>query len=70
MNIGMALMGVFVAEFITSERGVGHAMLKAGSLYDMSEVFVGIIMISALAGIMQWMLSAVTRLRFSRFKPK
>lgn len=46
MNIGFALIGTFIAEFISSEHGLGHYILKAGGLYDMPRVFTGIILIA------------------------
>jgi NitT/TauT family transport system permease protein len=49
MNIGFALIGTFIAEFISSEFGLGHYILKAGGLYDMPRVFVGIILIALLS---------------------
>jgi NitT/TauT family transport system permease protein len=49
MNVGFALTGAFIGEFISSEAGLGHYILKASSLYDMPKVFFGIILISMLA---------------------
>jgi NitT/TauT family transport system permease protein len=34
----LALLGTFLGEFMASEAGLGHRMLKAGSLYDISLV--------------------------------
>lgn len=49
MNIGFALIGTFIAEFISSEHGLGHYILKAGGLYDMARVFVGLILMALLS---------------------
>jgi NitT/TauT family transport system permease protein len=38
LNANLALLGVFVGEYMASERGLGHAMLKAGSLYRVAHV--------------------------------
>jgi len=45
LNIGFALLGAFVGEFISAEKGVGYYMMRAGSLYDLSAVFAGAIYI-------------------------
>ncbi len=42
MNVGMALLGAFIGEFISSERGLGHLIMVAGGLFDTSLVFTGI----------------------------
>jgi NitT/TauT family transport system permease protein len=49
MNVGFALMGAFIAEFVSSEAGLGHYILKASSLYDMPRVFFGLLLISLMA---------------------
>ncbi len=46
MNISFALFGAFIGEFVSSNAGLGHYILKAGSLYDMPRVIVGIIILS------------------------
>ena len=38
LNANLALLGVFVGEYMASERGLGHAMLQAGSLYRVPNV--------------------------------
>ncbi len=49
LNISAAITGSFLGEFISSERGLGHYIFKASSLYDTSRVFLGLILISLLA---------------------
>lgn len=39
--IGFSLLGAFIGEFISANRGLGHFMLRAGSLYDIPSVFAG-----------------------------
>lgn len=48
LNIGLALLGAFIGEFISAEEGLGFMMVKASGLYDMATVIVGI---TALIGI-------------------
>lgn len=56
MNIGFAIMGTFIAEFISSEYGVGHYIIKAGGTYDTARVFVGIIALGVMSLIAQYAL--------------
>jgi len=41
LNIGFALLGAFIGEFISSEYGLGYIIVKSAGLYDMANVFVG-----------------------------
>lgn len=54
LNVGFALLGAFIGEFISSDRGLGHLVLRAGSLYDVPLVFAGSLMIVLLAFIFNW----------------
>jgi NitT/TauT family transport system permease protein len=56
MNIGFAIMGTFIAEFISSEYGVGHYIIKAGGTYDTARVFVGIFTMGAMSLAAQFFL--------------
>ena len=42
INIGFALVGAVVGEFISSQRGLGHLIYAASSLYDLNTVWVGL----------------------------
>lgn len=42
INIGFALVGAVVGEFISSQRGLGHMIYNASSLYDLNTVWVGL----------------------------
>lgn len=48
IDVGFALMGAFIGEFVSSEAGLGHYILKASSLYDMPRVLFGLFMLSML----------------------
>ncbi len=60
INVGLALMGAFIAEFVSSEAGLGHYILKAGSLYDMPRVLFGLLLICLIA---MGLTAAANRLR-------
>lgn len=49
LTVGSALLGAFVGEFIASERGLGHLILRASSLYDSATVLAGILTLAVLA---------------------
>jgi NitT/TauT family transport system permease protein len=49
ISIGLALVGAFIGEFVSSEAGLGHYILTAGALYDMPRVIFGIVLISLVA---------------------
>ncbi len=48
LNVGFALLGAFLGEFINSSNGLGHLILVAGGLYDIPLVLVGVTAISFL----------------------
>jgi NitT/TauT family transport system permease protein len=42
INVGFGLVGAVVGEFISSQRGLGHLIYNASSLYDLNTVWVGL----------------------------
>ncbi len=52
ISIGLAILGAFIGEFVSSQAGLGHYILAAGSLYDMARVMFGVLLISTLALIL------------------
>jgi NitT/TauT family transport system permease protein len=52
VNIGLALTGAIVGEFIASQHGLGRTIFYAGSTYEISLVWVAVFVLSALAIIM------------------
>lgn len=52
LNIGFALIGAFIGEWISSEYGIGHLILAASGLYNVSFIFVGLICLIIMALIM------------------
>jgi NitT/TauT family transport system permease protein len=65
VNIGLALTGAIVGEFIASQHGLGRAILYAGQTYDIALVWVAVLALSTLAVIMyatvSWLESALRR---------
>ena len=61
ISVGLALVGAFIGEFVSSQAGLGHYILGAGSLYDMPRVLFGVLIISLLALIATGIISMVER---------
>jgi NitT/TauT family transport system permease protein len=49
LNVGFAIIGAFLGEWISSEVGLGHMILRASGVYDVPVVLVGILCIMLLA---------------------
>jgi len=54
VNIGFALIGAVVGEYIASQAGLGHAVFVAGSLFDLNTVWLGIIILTLMATLLSW----------------
>lgn len=54
MNVGFAILGAFIGEFISSSRGLGHLILVASGLFDISLMLAGILMLIIIALILTW----------------
>lgn len=52
MNIGFALIGAVVGEYIASQAGLGHEVFVAGSLFDLNTVWLGIIVLTLMASLL------------------
>src|SRR5262249_36323194 len=63
VNIGLALTGAIVGEFIASQHGLGRAILYAGQTYDIALVWVAVLVLSTLAVIMYVSVSWLERLQ-------
>jgi NitT/TauT family transport system permease protein len=49
LTAGLALIGAIIGEFISSDSGLGHAILIAGSLYDVPTVLANLIVVGLLS---------------------
>ncbi|HEX9466545.1 MAG TPA: ABC transporter permease [Alphaproteobacteria bacterium] len=52
VNIGLALTGSIVGEFISSQHGLGREIMYAGQTYDIALVWVAVMVLSTLSVIM------------------
>jgi NitT/TauT family transport system permease protein len=65
VNIGLALTGSIVGEFVASQHGLGHTILYASSTYEIALVWVAVLVLSVLSIIMyvsvSWLESVLRR---------
>jgi len=52
INVGFALIGAVVGEYISSNSGLGHLIFVAGSLFDLNTVWLGIIILTIMAALL------------------
>lgn len=63
LNVGFAILGAFIGEFISSNEGLGHFMIKAGSLFDIPSVFAGGLYLVLLSIMLTWLVSNIEKNR-------
>jgi NitT/TauT family transport system permease protein len=61
INIGFGLVGAVVGEFISSQRGLGHLIYTASSLYDLNTVWVGLFTLMIMGFILYYVIDLVER---------
>lgn len=67
INIGFALVGAVVGEFISSQRGLGHVIFVASSLYDLNTVWAGLFTLM-LVGFVFYQMVEITERRLLPWK--
>jgi NitT/TauT family transport system permease protein len=55
LNVGFAILGAFIGEFISSAAGLGHLILVASGLFDISLVLCGVTLLAGLAFILYFL---------------
>ena len=61
LNIGFALIGAVVGEYISAEAGLGYLIYFSGVLYDLNAVWVGIFALMVIALVMDALLTVAER---------
>jgi NitT/TauT family transport system permease protein len=69
MNIGFALIGAVVGEYIASQAGLGHEVFVAGSLFDLNTVWLGIIILTLMASALTFIVRLIEE-RLITWKPE
>jgi NitT/TauT family transport system permease protein len=61
INVGFGLVGAVVGEFISSQRGLGHMIYNASSLYDLNSVWVGLFTLMILGFALYYVIDVIER---------
>jgi len=61
INIGFGLVGAVVGEFISSQRGLGHLIYTASSLYDLNTVWVGLFTLMVVGFVLYYVIDIIER---------
>ena len=61
INVGFGLVGAVVGEFISSQRGLGHMIYIASSLYDLNTVWVGLFTLMIVGFVLYYVIDIVER---------
>jgi NitT/TauT family transport system permease protein len=61
INVGFGLVGAVVGEFISSQRGLGHMIYTASSLYDLDTVWVGLFTLMIMGFVLYYVIDMIER---------
>ena len=67
-SVGMAFVGAVVGEYLGSSAGVGYLILQAEGAFDINTVFAGILVLTAFALLLDWVVSVAER-HLLRWRP-
>ncbi|TFW06050.1 ABC transporter permease [Oxalobacteraceae bacterium OM1] len=68
-SVGLAFVGAIVGEYLGSARGVGYLILQAEGTFDVNTVFAGILVLTAFALVLDWLVGLAER-RLMKWQPK
>jgi len=60
-SVGLAFVGAVVGEYLGSSEGVGYLILQAEGTFDINSVFAGILVLTAFALALDWLVSVAER---------
>jgi NitT/TauT family transport system permease protein len=58
-SVGLAFVGAVVGEYLGSSEGVGYLILQAEGVFDINTVLAGILVLTAFALLLDWLVSRV-----------
>ena len=61
VGLGFGLVGAVVGEFISSQRGLGHLIYTASSLYDLDTVWVGLFTLMIMGFVLYYVIDIIER---------
>ncbi len=59
INVGFALLGAFIGEYISSNQGLGHLILVASGLFDIPLLLCGVLLLVSIALILNFAISKI-----------
>jgi NitT/TauT family transport system permease protein len=68
-SVGLAFVGAVVGEYLGSSQGVGYLILQAEGTFDINSVFAGILVLTAFALLLDWMVTLAER-RLMLWQPR
>ncbi|AEI77624.1 ABC transport system permease protein TauT family [Cupriavidus necator N-1] len=68
-SVGLAFVGAVVGEYLGSARGVGYLILQAEGTFDINTVFAGIVVLTAFALVLDWMVGRGEK-RLMKWQPQ
>ncbi|MFN3564753.1 MAG: ABC transporter permease [Burkholderiaceae bacterium] len=68
-SVGLAFVGAVVGEYLGSARGVGYLILQAEGTFDINTVMAGILVLTAFALVLDWVVGSVER-RLMKWQPR
>jgi NitT/TauT family transport system permease protein len=60
-SVGLAFVGAVVGEYLGSAAGVGYLILQAEGVFDINTVFAGILLLTAFALVLDWVVGLAER---------
>jgi NitT/TauT family transport system permease protein len=60
-SVGLAFVGAVVGEYLGSSQGVGYVILQAEGTFDINSVFAGIVVLTAFALLLDWVVTLAER---------
>lgn len=67
VNIGLALVGVIIGEFLAGRQGLGYLILYSSQTFDLCNVLLCIIILCAIALFIYWILNLLERKIINQF---
>jgi NitT/TauT family transport system permease protein len=61
INVGFGLVGAVVGEFISSQKGLGHLIFTASSLYDLNTVWLGLFTLMLIGFVLYFVIEVIER---------
>lgn len=61
VGLPASLIGVIVAEYISSNEGIGYLLVRAGNFFNTAQLFAGILILALIVFLLNWLVVTVER---------